>query len=374
MARPSTRARCSLAQNRVMGINSTKPTSPQRVTPPGDGAVPVPVRLLSRRRKYIIIPRSHNTKCTPAARAERQCGVCHRANTTLYSDTEHGHGRTLKGSPTTLPHEAGLAQRPELRRDARLHRLHADAAEVVAVRAHLVVEAGRALCCPGSFQMARARWPRRHGAGLLPWLLCAPTAAAGPSRPPRRTSQGYRGQGSAPTRGPEDGTRSCAPLPDHPKGGPDFSTAGPTSPLSPSTQYRPVGTRTRRDPCSRCWTVSPPIATTRLVISASPSGERRTTTSPREMRLSLALTLSRKTRSRISPLEQPSFWHGMGERLSGCTRGRRLVVQRGRGEGERLSQGCTRGRIGLIAQRGSDGRRRTKVGCIDRPLTRHTWL
>ena len=141
-------------------------------------------------------------------------------------------------------------------------------------------------------------------------------------------------------------------LQDNPKDWPDFSTASPTSPLSPSTHRCAVGTRTRREPCSRCRTVSPPIATTRLVISASSSGERRTTTSPREMRLSLALTLSRKTRSRISPLEQPLFWHGSG----------------------RISGGCTRGRKGLVAQRGSDGCRRTKVGCIERPLTWHSWL
>ena len=37
-----------------------------------------------------------------------------------------------------LPHKASLAQWPQLRRDARLHRLHADAPEVVAVCAHLV--------------------------------------------------------------------------------------------------------------------------------------------------------------------------------------------------------------------------------------------
>ena len=88
----------------------------------------------------------------------------------LYTDTEQGWN---EGSPT-LPHEAGLVQRPKLRRDARLHRLHADAAEVVAVCAHLVVETWRALCCPGS--------TRRHGARLLRWVLWAATAAANPPR------------------------------------------------------------------------------------------------------------------------------------------------------------------------------------------------
>ena len=45
------------------------------------------------------------------------------------------------GRFAALPHEAGLVQRPQLRRDARLHRLHVHAAEVVTVGAHLVVEA-----------------------------------------------------------------------------------------------------------------------------------------------------------------------------------------------------------------------------------------
>jgi hypothetical protein len=39
--------------------------------------------------------------------------------------------------------------------------------------------------------------------------------------------------------------------------------------------------------------------------------------------------------------------------------------------GMQLSGGCMRG---LVAQRGSDGYRRTKVGCIERPLTWHSWL
>ena len=162
------------------------------------------------------------------------CGVCHRANTTLYTDTEHR--RTTKGSPTTLPHEAGLAQRPELRRDARLHRLDADAAEVVAVRAHLLVEAGRALRCPGSFQKGEgprevAKASRGRAAAMAPLRSdgggrsVAATRAnlAGVPTTGQRANQRARGTGRDPAR------RSRI----IPRAGPTFE------PPVPPPRYRP---------------------------------------------------------------------------------------------------------------------------------------
>ena len=213
------------------------------------------------------------------------CGVCHdRANTTRHLILNMGE-RTCE----RFAHDATSRSRP--RSAAR-----ASPRRAPAPTRRRRCRSGCCPCSPGGGGRACSvlpwlafGWPARGGQGVTGPGCCHGSSALRRRRPVHRCHQGKPRRGTddraaCQPEGPRDGTRSSAPLQDHPKGRRDFSTAGPTSPLSPSTQYRPVGTRTRRDPCSRCCIVSPPIATTRLVISASPSGERRTTTSPREIR------------------------------------------------------------------------------------------
>eukprot|EP00964_Phaeocystis_antarctica_P106341 scaffold71236_cov69-Phaeocystis_antarctica.AAC.5 len=68
-----------------------------------------------------------------------------------------------------------------------------------------------ALYCPGSTQVAGVRWPRRHGATLLRWVLWGATAVD-PSLPPGQTlPEAPRTGPSAPTREPRDRIQRAAP-------------------------------------------------------------------------------------------------------------------------------------------------------------------